>query len=114
MKYKKRLEEELALVENEMKDVGRRNPAHPEDFEAVETELDSDTADENSAADNQESFSENRAILDNLEIQFKDIKSALEKIENGTYGTCEVGGEAIPEDRLNANPSARTCISHSK
>jgi len=38
----------------------------------------------------------------------------LKKIEDGTYGICEVGGEEIPEDRLDANPSARTCIEHAK
>ncbi len=112
IKYKKILEDELILVENEMKDVGRRKPENPEEFEAVETEIDSDHADETDVADNQESFSDNRAILDNLEIQYHDIKDALEKIGTGNYGKCEVGGEAISEDRLSANPSARTCVEH--
>ena len=37
---------------------------------------------------------------------------ALERIEKGTYGICEVGNEEIEEDRLNANPAARTCKAH--
>jgi RNA polymerase-binding transcription factor DksA len=43
---------------------------------------------------------------------WSDIKRALENIEQGTYGICEVGGEEIEEDRLEANPSARTCKAH--
>ena len=40
------------------------------------------------------------------------VDEALEKIEKGTYGICETGGEKIEEDRLEANPSARTCKAH--
>jgi RNA polymerase-binding transcription factor DksA len=113
-KFKAKLEKELALVEKELSDVGRRNPAHPEDWEPVETEIDSDHADETDVADNLESFADNTAVVNQLETQYNDIKAALEKIKAGTYGTCEVGGEKIPEERLQALPSARTCIEHAK
>ena len=33
---------------------------------------------------------------------------ALEKIEAGKYGICEVSGEEIEADRLEAYPSAKT------
>ena len=113
-KYKAKLEKELALLEGEMKGIARKNPSNPNDWEAVETEIDSDHADVNDVADNMESYGENQAVLSKLEAQFNDIKIALEKIKKGTYGKCEVGGEDIPENRLEANPSARTCIEHSK
>ena len=32
----------------------------------------------------------------------------LKKIEAGTFGVCEISGEPIEEDRLDANPAART------
>lgn len=38
------------------------------------------------------------------------ITDALRKIEDGTYGTCEVCGRQIGEDRLAAIPWARLCI----
>jgi RNA polymerase-binding transcription factor DksA len=50
-----------------------------------------------------------------LEVRYNEIKSALKKIEEsapGAYGLCEVGGEQIEEDRLEANPAARTCKAH--
>jgi RNA polymerase-binding transcription factor DksA len=113
-KYKSKLEEEKKLVEKEMDEVGRQNPSEPGDWEPVETDMGSDPADENNVADEMESFGENSAVLDKLEIEYKDINEALEKIENDTYGKCEVGGENIPEDRLEAYPAAKTCVEHSK
>lgn len=113
-KFKKQLEEELKLVEVEMSKVGRINPSNSKDWEPVETDMGSDPADSNDVADEMESFGENRAILGKLELQFNDIKDALERIRKGTYGKCEVGGEDIPEARLEANPSAKTCVKHAK
>ncbi|UOY94391.1 TraR/DksA C4-type zinc finger protein [Ectobacillus sp. JY-23] len=44
--------------------------------------------------------------------QLNDVNHALEKIENGQYGICEVSGEEIPLERLEAIPTATTCIEH--
>ena len=38
------------------------------------------------------------------------IEIALERIEEGTYGQCEVCGVRIPKARLNALPYATTCV----
>ncbi len=37
----------------------------------------------------------------------KEIRNALKKIKQGTYGFCEESGEMIDENRLIANPLAR-------
>lgn len=41
-----------------------------------------------------------------------EIDAALERVEKGTYGTCEVDGSAIGIDRLRALPWARHCLEH--
>jgi DnaK suppressor protein len=41
-----------------------------------------------------------------------EIEAALARIAAGTYGTCEVCGVPIPEERLVARPFARTCVLH--
>lgn len=71
-----------------------------------------DEADESDIATRDEGFEGDSALTDTLSAQLKDVEEALQKIENGTYGTCEVSGEVIEEDRLMANPSARTCSVH--
>ena len=38
------------------------------------------------------------------------IKEALERIDNGTFGICEVCGKDIGEKRLKARPVATFCI----
>ena len=111
---KQKLQSELTVVEAELKSVGVQNPQNPADWEATERQMDvmSATADSNEAADKQEEYVENRAIVDQLEIRYNNIKRALGKIEDGSYGMCEVGGHPIEEDRLLANPAARTCKVH--
>jgi DnaK suppressor protein len=46
-----------------------------------------------------------------IAITLADVERALEKVADGTYGTCDSCGEAISEERLDAIPSATLCIS---
>ena len=110
--FKQKLEEEKALVEQELERVGRRNPDNPADWEATPVEGAMQEADENDAADNVEEYSQRVAINDTLEVRYNQIKKALEKIASGTYGVCEVCNKEIESDRLEANPSATTCKAH--
>lgn len=112
--YKKILEAEKETLKKELSTVGQKNPANPADWQAKPTDLDSDSADENETADEIEEFENNSAILKQLEIQLLAVESALGKIEAGTYGTCNVCGQEIPQERLEANPASLTCIEHTK
>lgn len=69
-------------------------------------------ADPTDVADNIEELATNVSLVEELEGRLRDVDAALEKIEKGTYGICEVGGEEISLERLKANPSARTCVEH--
>ena len=103
-----RLEEEKATLEAELATVGRPNPSNPGDWEAVPE----DTGLEADPNDRAEEFGNNNAILTDLEKRYKDIVDALARIEAGTYGICEKSGEPIEEDRLGADPAARTSKAH--
>lgn len=109
---KARLTEELAKVESELATVGRKNPDNPADWQPTPPAEDSAATEPDELADKIEDFEQNTAILKQLEIQATAIRTALERIEKGTYGKCEISGEDIEEDRLEANPSARTCKAH--
>lgn len=41
--------------------------------------------------------------------EIRMIEAALDRIRQGTYGTCAVCGEPIAEERLDAVPQAATC-----
>ena len=110
--FKKKLETELATLETELKSVGHINPDNPKDWEASSGDVDINASDSADIADNIGNYESNTAILKQLETQYTDVKLALEKIAKGTYGVCEKGGEPIEKKRLEANPSARTCLAH--
>jgi DnaK suppressor protein len=55
---------------------------------------------------------ENKALLNQLGEQLEEIDRALAKMDDGTYGRCEVCGEPIAEARLEAMPATRFCIRH--
>lgn len=112
--FKSKLEKELKTLEVELASVGHKNPNNPKDWEASSGEVDVNASDPADIADNIESYESNTAILKQLETQYNDVKNALEKIKNGTYGICEIGGEAIEPKRLEANPAAKTCLAHMK
>lgn len=107
--FKKRLGDELQTIENELKGLGWKNEAG--EWEA-QAQVDTTATESDELADRMEEYQENRAEIDELQITWNNIKRALDKIEEGTYGTCEISGEEIEEERLEANPSARTCVAH--
>jgi phage/conjugal plasmid C-4 type zinc finger TraR family protein len=53
---------------------------------------------------------EAEALAGKLKETLSDVERALEKLEDGSYGTCESCGQPIPEARLEAMPAARLCI----
>lgn len=53
------------------------------------------------------------SILEQLLAEIEELDRALQKVEEGTYGRCEVCGKEIPAARLEAGPGARFCVEHS-
>lgn len=106
-----KLEEEKSILENELSQLGIQDPKTGDWGASLhnDTEVVSDM---NDLGDRDEDFGITANILGELEIRYKDVLHALEKIELGTYGVCEVSGHPIEEDRLEANPAARTCKAH--
>lgn len=47
-----------------------------------------------------------------LGAKLADVERALVKLDEGTYGTCDVCGETIGAERLDAMPWAVRCIRH--
>lgn len=48
------------------------------------------------------------ALLGHLKEELSDIQYSLKQMQNGTYGICEKTGQPIPNERLDAIPTART------
>jgi len=46
----------------------------------------------------------------NLDAKLADVERALEKLDEGTYGACDVCGEPIGDERQEAIPWAVRCV----
>ncbi len=52
------------------------------------------------------------ALAGQLQETLDEVGLALGRLEEGSYGTCEVCGVAIAPARLEAMPATRYCINH--
>jgi RNA polymerase-binding transcription factor DksA len=86
--------------------------------EHLQTESEQENLSELSAADQHqadvgtETFDRERdlSILEQIEAELGDVEHALERLESGTYGTCEACGRPIDDARLEAMPATRFCV----
>ena len=56
----------------------------------------------------------NLAVASDLQAELYDVERALERVAQGTYGVCQVCGEPINPERLEARPAATFCIRHQR
>ncbi|PIP73617.1 MAG: hypothetical protein COW88_01225 [Candidatus Lloydbacteria bacterium CG22_combo_CG10-13_8_21_14_all_47_15] len=113
--FKEKLFEEKLILEKELAQIGRINPDNPADWESRPAEESSFEPDSNIVADRIEGYEANTAVSVELENRLGEVNAALGRIEANTYGICEAftaSGERIEDERLEANPAARTCKTH--
>lgn len=108
-----RLEKErgrLLGARSELESEVKREPAGGQDV----SELSS--VDQHPADQATETFEREKdlSILESTDEQLRDIELAFARIEDGSYGSCEVCGRPIGEERLRARPAARLCIDHQR
>jgi RNA polymerase-binding transcription factor DksA len=109
--FKTRLENELSEVVAELKTIATQNP-NTKDWVATPPTESIGNADTDLNSDIAEEWTVRRANLSQLEIRYQNIKRALNKMETGAFGICEISGEPIEEERLVANPAARTNLAN--
>ena len=56
--------------------------------------------------------SQTGALVRQAEEHLEEIDAALDRWAAGSYGVCETCGQPIPSGRLEARPTARTCVGH--
>lgn len=53
-----------------------------------------------------------RLEADALRAELDDVERALARLDDGTYGTCEVCGSVLADDVLAERPQTRLCEQH--
>lgn len=102
---KKRLETKREELE---KSIAALTEAHPTPVDAIEAS-DGPQDFEEVAVDFLE-IQKEQSLLVNEQALLTEVKDALKRIENGSYGQCVECGQSIPEKRLEALPWAARCI----
>ncbi len=86
-------------------ELGRYVATQP-DFESGSSE------DSGDAGQEAEDFQERNSQVEDVNKTLDEVNSALARMEDGTYGKCQTGGEYLDEDRLEAYPAASDCAAH--
>jgi len=108
------IENEISLVESELKSIAQPDPVRPGEWEAKREDLNTDKADELETAEDLEELEGHEVVTAKLQARLHDLRHALERVASGSYGTCEVCKQPIEVGRLHANPAASTCTAHMK
>lgn len=101
------LKEEERLLE-ELNKIGVPNPKVDGDFEAQIKDIGTDESDDVSEV---EQYALDKSLETTLEKSLRDVRKALNAIENKSYGTCKYCGQPINIERLKARPTSSSCIS---
>ena len=107
--HKTKLIEEQKTLTAELGSLGKKDIAG---WEATAEKAEENQADSNESASRFEDFEEKSALMVPLEARLTEVNEALARLEAGTYGNCAVCNNPIEEQRLGANPAARTCMTH--
>ncbi|MEK7106325.1 MAG: TraR/DksA C4-type zinc finger protein [Patescibacteria group bacterium] len=110
-KIKEKLESERDTLIAELGDMGMLDPETGE-WQATPEEITAPQADQNDMADRFEDFESKSSMIKTLEPRLNLILKALKGLSRDTFGRCEICKKDIEEDRIDANPAARTCKEH--
>lgn len=109
---------ERDLLTKELETIAAPDPNLPGDWDIKHFEWGEDQITSEEELESGESVNEsdedmkNKALSDRLELRLKEVNDALKRIDNGTYGVCEVCKNPVSLERLKANPAAKTDIEH--
>jgi DnaK suppressor protein len=106
-KFKALLLQEKTELENNLERIAKSVDKRSGDYETVFEEIGHNKEDN---ATEVEQYSDNLSVEVALEKKLQAAIQALERIEKGTYGFCQRCQKEIPEERLEANPSANNCL----
>jgi DnaK suppressor protein len=107
-RFRKRLDEERERLTKMIRDI----EAEREEVRLTETSSDR-SPDPNTAEGGSLAFEMEKelSLWQNAQHILANVEEAIERIELGTYGTCDECGSSIPVARLDALPYTKLCVS---
>ena len=100
--YRQLLENERGQLQSELAELGFEDGGGGLDYDPNFADSSQVTAERGEAG----------VLAGQLRETLDEVALALSRLEDGTYGQCEVCGQAIQPARLEAMPATRFCINH--
>ncbi len=106
--FKRELEEKQIKIEQKLASIAQKDPLMKGDYDTRYPKFETQSSDEEAL---EVTFYENTLPIEHaLELKLAEIKKALERIKNGSYGQCKNCGGIIDERRLKALPETAACL----
>ncbi|HWB73028.1 MAG TPA: TraR/DksA C4-type zinc finger protein [Egibacteraceae bacterium] len=86
--------------------------AEPDPVTGVEPDLTSPDAHIADSASETFEREKDLSIGEHAETSLTEVEAALQRLEQGSYGRCEICGQPIPDERLEVVPATRFCLAH--
>jgi DnaK suppressor protein len=100
---RRRLEEMLGELDDSIRALRGEHPEESSELSHLDQHP-ADTASELADADREE------AVLEVALRQRDEVRAALRRVDDGSYGACVDCGQQLPDERLDARPEAARCV----
>ena len=110
------LDKEQTELRAELEAIAKPDPDQPgvwvADFPQMSNGDSGSSSAEEDNADEVEEYETRLGMIASMGIRLHEVEQALNRMEEGRYGTCKVCGKEIAIDRLHANPAALYDVDH--
>jgi RNA polymerase-binding transcription factor DksA len=103
----KRLEEERTRLQGIREGIQRERDDAIDDAGSELSSVDQHPGDSGTETFEME---KNVSLLEQIDDELLEVEGAFRRLEDGTYGTCQVCGRPIGDERLEAMPATRFCV----
>ena len=104
---REKLQDKERQLKKEIEDLTGQSSTNGGGYQLTPPDYGSDE-DENSAE--VATFTTDLSVKEVLESSLRDVRSALARLDSGTYGICKYCGQPIDERRLLARPASSSCV----
>lgn len=104
---RKRLKEERERLQGIADDLQREQDESVSDTGGELSSFDQHPGDSGSETFEME---KNVSLREQVDDELQEIEAAFQRLERGTYGTCQACGKPIGDERLEAMPATRFCV----
>ena len=104
---RRRLEEERERLQGIADDLQRERDESSSDTGGELSSFDQHPGDSGTETFEME---KNVSLREQVDDELQEVEAAFQRLERGTYGTCQACGRPIGDERLEAMPATRFCI----